>query len=178
MCAPPLVIAAVAAAAVTAGGQLYAGKAAQQQGRYEDAIAQQNAAAQRDAAADASHRGDIAQLQHYRKVSQMIGAQRAALAANGVDLDFGSALGITTDTAKIGAEDSATIAENTRREQMGFDINAANYTMQGRAARAKGNAAMVGGVFGAAGTLLGAAKQVGQAYAPGGANYAPKPKAN
>jgi hypothetical protein len=161
LCGPAaLPILAIAATAVTAGGQLYAGAAAKQQGKYEKQIADQNAAAERTAAADAAKRGETAQLQRYRQLAQSLGAQRAASAANGVDIDFGSALGTQLDTAQIGYEDSSTLAENTRREQMGFDINAANYTMQGRAALAKGKAAQVSSYFQAAGTVLGGAQQV------------------
>jgi len=160
LCGPAaLPILAVAASVATAGGQIYAGKAAQQQGRYEDAVAKQNAALERNAATDAARRGELDQRQRYRALAQQMGAQRANSAAAGLDLSFGSTANLFEDTAMIGNEDVSTIAENTRREMMGHDINAANYTMQGRAARSKGNAAFVSGVFSATGTLLGGASQ-------------------
>lgn len=156
----PVTATVVAAAVVTAGGKLYAGKAAQVQGRYEQKIAQQGADAERRGARDATERGQIEERNRYRLMSQQIGEQRAAQAANGVDTNFGSALQITGDTARIGYEDVGTIAENTKREVQGFDIRASNYTMQGRASRARGNAAMVSGVIDAAGSLLSGASQV------------------
>jgi hypothetical protein len=162
MCGPALPIMAIAGAVLSAGGQVYSGMAAQAQGKYEQQVADQNAAMERKASTDASNRGLVDQRNQYRKIAQEIGAQRAAQAASGLDTGFGSAVGMTNDTAKIGYEDVATIAENTRREQQGFDINAANYTMQGRAARARGNAAMVSGVIGAAGSLLSSASQIGK----------------
>lgn len=166
MCGPALPIIAVAGALATAGGQLYAGAAAKQQGRFDQQVAEINAASERNAAADAGRRGLIEQRQRYRALGQQIGAQRANMAAAGLDLSFGSAENLIADTAMIGNEDAATIAENTRREQMGFDINASNYTLQGRAARSRGNAAFTTSVFQAAGTLLGGAKQVGDMKAP------------
>lgn len=161
MCGPAAIAPlAIAGAVASAGAQLYAGAAARSQGRYQQDIAQQNAQMERRAANDAVTRGQTAQLQRYRQLSQSLGAQRAALAANGLDLSFGSAMDTQLDTAQIAYEDSATLAENTRREVQGYDINAANYTMKGRAARAEGNAAFVSGAIGAVGTLLGGASQV------------------
>lgn len=62
----------------------------------------------------------------------------------------------------IGYEDSKTIAQNTAREVMGYDVNASNYTAQARAARARGKAALVGGAINVFSTVLGGAKQVTQ----------------
>lgn len=146
----------------TAGGQLYAGAAQRAQGRYEQQVNNQNAQLEREAAADAMRRGEVEQRQRYRQLAQQLGAQRANAAASGLDLGFGSTANLFEDTAMIGNEDVATIAENTRREAMGHDINAANYTMEGRAARSKGNAAFVSSMFSATGTLLGTASQVGK----------------
>lgn len=161
MCGPAALIPlAIAATAVTAGGQIYAGNAAKQQGKYEQSIAEMNAAKDRNAATDASNRGQTAQLQRYRALAQSLGSQRAAYAANGVDANFGSALETQLGTAQIGYEDSATLAENTRREMMGYDISAANQVMQGRAARARGNAAKTASLFQAGGTILSGASQV------------------
>lgn len=163
MCGPAAIAPlAIAGAVATAGAQLYAGASARAQGRYQDAVAQANAQAEKRAAADAVKRGEVAQMQRYRQLAQALGAQRAAYAANGLDLSFGTALDTQTDTATIAYEDSATLAENTRREVQGYDINAANYISKGRAARAEGNAAFVAGAVGATGTLLGAASQVGR----------------
>lgn len=151
---------------LTAGAQVYSGIAAKQQGKYENMIDQRNAAAERNAATDAQQRGQIAQQQRYRQLAQSMGAQRAAMAANGLDLSFGSAAGTLADTAMIGNEDVLTIAHNTTREMQGHDINATNYTMQGQAAKAKGDAALFSSVLQAGGTLLGTASQVGKMGAP------------
>lgn len=168
MCGPAAAIPlALAATAVTAGGQIYAGNAAKQQGKYEQQIAEMNAARDRNAATDASNRGQIAQLQRYRALAQSIGAQRAGYAANGIDTTFGSALETQLGTAQIGYEDSATLAENTRREMMGYDISAANQVMQGRAARARGSAAKTASLFAATSTVLGGAQQVNKIKAGG-----------
>lgn len=164
MCDPGSIAlaATVASAVVGAGGALYAGKAAQQQGAYEAKIADRNAHLADQQAQDANERGFKEARDYQRKVAQIKGQQQAAQAANGIDTDFGSALQTQEDTAMIAAEDARTIYGNTENEVKGFEINAFNYQAQGRAAKAKGNAAMTAGIFGAASSLLGGATQFGK----------------
>lgn len=173
MCNPAVL--AVAASVVTAGGQLYAGAAANSQAKYEQRVANQNAELERAKVKDAVERGNIEQMRRYRQVSQAMGRLRAGQAASGLDTGFGSALDAQLATAQIGAEDVSTIAENTRREVQGYDINAANFVMEGRAARARGKAAKIGSYFAAASTLLGGASQAAGKGAPpgsgGGSNF-------
>lgn len=135
--------------------------AANAQGKYEQQIAQENVKAERAAAADARRRGEIEEQRRYRLMSQQIGQNTAAFAANGLEVDFGSPADVISDARTIGYEDVQTIRDNTKREIEGYDISAANYTMQGRASRARGKAALVGGVLQGASTLLGAASRFG-----------------
>lgn len=159
MCDPVSIGLAVAAAAVTAGGQIHAGQAANAQGKYAQNVANQNAQLEERSRDDAIARGETEQLRHYRRLSQALGESRVRNSAAGLDVSFGSAANLESDIALMGYEDSATIAENTRREAMGYDINAINYRTQGTAARMQGKAAKTAGYIGAAGTLLGAASQ-------------------
>lgn len=171
MCEP--VSLTLAAAAVAAGGQIYSGMAANAQGKYEARVANENRKAELAARDDANRRGTIEQLRHYRQLSQRLGAQRAQMAGTGLDVNFGSPVDLLGDTEMLGWEDSQIIAENTAREARGYEINAANYTMQGRAAKARGKAALHGSFFQAGATLLGGASQAGQIQAQqgGAANF-------
>src|SRR3546814_6494912 len=63
-------------------------------------------------AIDALDRANQEQVRHGRKVSATIGAQRAAMAANGIDPGFGSAEDLIDDTRMIGQEDSLAIARS------------------------------------------------------------------
>lgn len=160
MCGPAALPAlAIAASVVTAGGQLYAGSAAAKQGRYEQQVAEENAKLERNKVADATTRGNIEQARRYRELAQAQGRARAAMGAAGLDLGFGSALGVQLDQAQVAGEDAYIIGENTKREIEGYDINAANFVGQGRAARSRGKAAQTGSYFAAGGTLLGGAQQ-------------------
>ena len=179
MCDPvSMTVLAVTAAVVTAGGQIYQGQAANAQGKYQQAVANQNATLEERARADAITRGETAQSQHYRKLAQAMGEARVRNSAAGLDVGFGSAANLESDIALIGYEDSSTLAQNTIKEVQGYDINAANYRNQGAAARAQGKAAATAGFIGAAGTLLSSASQIGGGnMAKGNSFYGGSPRA-
>lgn len=161
MCGPALAVPlAVASAVVAAGGQVYSGLSQNAASKYEARVAEQNRGIELRARDDAMARGEIEQMRLWRRVSQQYGDQRARQAASGVDVSFGSALDLSEDVMMIGYEDSGILAENTKREVQGYDINAANYTMQARAARAKGKAALIGGAISGFSTLLASASQI------------------
>lgn len=161
MCAPPAFL-ALGAAVITAAGTAYGGLAANAQGKYQAKIAERNADLVSEQSRDALERGQVDLQRHYRRASQLQGAQRAAMAANGVDLGYGSALDVQQDTAMLTSEDAGQIHKNTFNELRGFDISAANERASGRAARAKGRSAMIGSFMSAGGTLLSGASQFGK----------------
>jgi hypothetical protein len=136
--------------------------AANAQGKYEQKIAERNAELEERSRRDAISRGESEQMRHYRKLAQALGEARVKSSAAGLDVSFGSAADLESDIALIGYEDSATIAENTMKEVQGYDINAANYRAEGKAARMRGKQAQTAGYISAAGTLLSSASQIGQ----------------
>jgi hypothetical protein len=160
MCDPVTIGLTVAAVAVTAGGQIYAGDAAYKSAQYQAAVANRNADMADRSAQDANKRGEQEQLRHWRKVSQQLGDQRAKFAAAGLDLNFGTPADVVEDTMQMGYEDAFTIGENTKREVEGFDIEAANHRAGGKAAMMEGRAKRTAGYIGAAGTILGGASQL------------------
>lgn len=94
---------------MSAYGQYQGGKAAKAQAYYQAEMARQNAEAQAQMAEyeaqvagyqaqDATARGIQAEERHWANVGQFLGEQRAALAANGVVVDSGSAQDIQRDT--------------------------------------------------------------------------------
>lgn len=157
----PVTALAVTAAVVTAGGQVYSGMAENAQGKYEKRMNDQNALLEERSRRDAISRGETEQMRHYRRLAQAMGEARVRNSAAGLDVAFGSAADFETDIALMGYEDSAALAENTSKEVMGYDINAANYRMAGKAAQMRGKAAQTAGFIGAAGTLLSSAAQIG-----------------
>ena len=89
---------------------------------------------------DAERRGQVAAGAHRTKVKQFKGAQRARLAANGVDLGEGSAVEILTDTDYFGEVDAGTILDNAAREAWGYRTQAQNFTTESTLLRNRGDA--------------------------------------
>jgi len=77
--------------------------------------------------------------QNYKtQIKQLIGSQRASMAAQGIDISSGSALDIQVETAELGALDALTIRNNAFREAAGYRIEAAGYTGQAEFTRVAG----------------------------------------
>lgn len=167
MCLPAatLLIAATAAASM---GQVVSGIGQAQQYRQEAQIADRNRALANDQARDSIDNTNLEAQRRYRMLAQTQGSQQASMAANGVDIDFGSALDLQRDTAMIGAEDVTQIYKAGNERTKGYDISAWNYGNQASASRAKASGAIVSGLFGAASTALGGASQVSKMKKPTG----------
>lgn len=153
-------VATAAATAVGAVGQIQAGKAARAQGEYENRIAQVNAKLATNQAKDAQERGKDEAVKLQRQQALLKGRQIAAQAASGVDVSFGTPVDVQADTAMIGAEDLGAHYKNIFNEMRGYDINAANYKSQGKAAQMRGKAAQKQSLFAAGGTILSGVTQM------------------
>jgi hypothetical protein len=158
MCDP--VSLAVASTVVATVGSVTSGIGEAQQYRYQAQIADQNARLANDQARDSIENTNLEARRRYREIAQTKGAQTAAMAANGLDLNFGSPVDIQKDTAMIGAEDVGQIYKGGNERTRGFDINAFNYRSQASANRAQASGALMKGIFGGVSTALGGASQV------------------
>lgn len=157
MCGPaalPIIIAGVGAA-----GALTGGLAANAQAKYKAKIAERNASMEREAGQQELLNGQEAALDHYRKVGQIKGAQRARAAAGGVSVDMGTAMWVQDDTEFLGREDAGRIYGQTMQNVRGRDIQASNYAAEANSQRNIGKMAMVKAGFDAAGSILGGAQQ-------------------
>lgn len=105
-------------------------------GAYSERMSQLNAARAEAQAADATKRGETEAIRFQSKISGMAGSQRASLAAQGIQVDSGSAGDIIKQTYEIGAEDAQTIRNNSFREAMGFKSQASESLIQGKLAKA------------------------------------------
>lgn len=155
----PVSISLAAATAVTAAGQGYSAMQQAAMGRYQSKVNEQNARLSSEQARDAQERTKLEARQLYRKIGATSGQQTAAMAANGIDLSFGSAVDVQRDTAMQGAEDVAQLYKSGYEEARGLEINASNYRSQAAADRANAHASIVSGVFGVGSTILGGATQ-------------------
>lgn len=170
MCAVPGVMAAaaLASAAVGAAGMVQQGQAQRRQSAYQSAVAEANAAAAdqaaqaQDRAADrALEQGRVAEQRQRLQTAQVLSGQRAAQAAAGVQVDSGSALDLTADTAQIGELDALSRRQSAEEDayqhrwqayQARTSANAA--LAQGTLAGMRGDAAVSSSLMAAGGSLL------------------------
>ncbi len=165
MCEPTtLLIASTAVATLGAG---YSALQANAQSRYQARVADQNARLAEDAARQEQDNTRDAALQHWRKVAQLQGEQRVAMAAGGLDVNFGNAADLSADTELLAREDADRIYRQGAENVRGRDIEGANYRSQAQASRQAASGALNGGAFNMAGTALGGAQQYATLKAQG-----------
>jgi hypothetical protein len=108
----------------------------------------------------ALQQGQVAEQQQRTKAAQLIGAQRAALAAQGGDINSGSPLDIVGDTARAGEFDALTTRNNAATQAYGYRVQAANAAGQANAASASAANAMAALPFSIGSSLLSGAKGI------------------
>lgn len=116
---------------LSAKGSFDQARALQAQGRYSQLIANQNATVSDAQAADAIARGQTAESRFRGETAQTIGSQRAALAAQGLDVGSGSAMDIQQNERTLGELDALTIRNNAAREAYGYKVQGQNLRAQG-----------------------------------------------
>lgn len=118
----------IGASAIMTGATAYSQSRAQKaEGAYQSQMYEANSRIANIQAEDAIMRGDQEASKHKTQVKKLIGSQRASLAAQGVDINSGSALDVQADTAALGAEDEQTIKNNAWREAWGYKVQASDY---------------------------------------------------
>ena len=142
-----------------AAGSIQQGQAAASAAKYNAQVAEMNATIADRRAKDAIERGATEEQKKRQQVQQVIGQQQAAMAANGVDLTFGSPLDTIVDTAVLGELDALTIRTNAYREEYDYRVQAANQRAGGQLELMKGQAAKTAGYLDGFGTILGGASK-------------------
>ncbi len=148
----------VAGAGLSAVGAYNASAGAQAAYNAQAQVAENNAIIAGWQAADAIARGGKSATAVRLKTSQIKGDQRAAMAANGVDLGVGSAAEILADTDYFGAIDANQVIDNAAREAWGYRTTASNFT--GDAAMLRSRAAAESPMMAGATSLLGSATKI------------------
>jgi len=149
----------IAATAVATAGAGFQALQANAQNTYQARVADQNAKLSAEAANQEKQNAADAALQHYRKVAQLKGQQRAAMAASGLDVNFGNAADLTADTNMLAREDAARINQQGGQNIRTYDIEGANYRAKAAASRQAATGALIGGAFEMGSTALGGATQ-------------------
>lgn len=158
MCDVTLALAGISTA-MTAAGTLGSMQAANQQAaaqrnayEYQRVIAENNRVAAENnaktaainaeearlAAADARERGRLESSDYLKQVRQLSARARAVLAGNGVLVDDGTSIDISSDIASQGKRDELQIRSNAEREAMGYMSEARNLETEEQNFRTQG----------------------------------------
>lgn len=150
--------ASVLGTALQAGGQLALGlmqaEAIRAQSRFERGLLQAGARVSRLQEEEALAIGGKEVREQSRRTRRLIGAQRAAFAAEGIEIGAGSPLDIQEQTKTLGALDEMTIRNNAYRQAFGFRQQAIEFGARARisriSARQQARITLLTGALGAA----------------------------
>lgn len=159
---------AIASIAMQAKAQHDAGQAQQAAGSAQQAaadsqadLADYNAHIADLQAKDAVEKGAQDESNFRSQVRGAIGNQRGGLAANNVDVGYGSAVDVQADAAHLGELDALTIRSNAARTAWGFQVQATDLRRSADIARktgiwqaAAGNVAATTANYAAAGSVI------------------------
>lgn len=146
-------------------GDVLSGVGSSQAALYQRQVYANNARSLRQASADANTAGDYAVFQRQLETTRTVGAQRAAYAANGVDLSSGTPGQVQNATEVIGAMDAATIRFNAMRDAYNYGVQADNAQGMSRMYGMAARNAVVGVGLSAYNTYLGGAQSVADKWA-------------
>ena len=122
-----VLVATTIASAVMQGIQAEnAAQAERNAAEYNAQIANNNAIIASQQRSTTLQQGDVEAQKSMRDQAQMIGAQRAQMAANGIDLTQGSAQDILASTKFLGGIDVNTIQSNAARQAWGYEVQGMN----------------------------------------------------
>lgn len=128
-------------------------------------------------AKDAISRGEKEATRIKKSARRLIGAQKTAAAASGIDPTVGSAASVQEDTAMLAAQDVLTVRNNAWREAWGLRAEAVNESARGAfaesAARASAKSTLASGGMQAITYGLRGAYYASEAY--GSASKKPAP---
>lgn len=158
MCAPALPVLALAMSAIGTG---FSALQANQQAKYQSKVADRNADLANEAAAQEQANTRQEALAFYRRQAQLKGSQRAAMSANGIDVNFGSAADIQADTEMLGREDVRRLYDQGAQKARGFEIEASNFGAEANAQRHAATGALIKGGLDIGSTALDGAQQFG-----------------
>lgn len=126
---------------------------------YQNKVDANNAQLARNQAADAAAQGDLESERSAWRTRAIEGQQRAAIAAQGIDSEFGTPAELLGETAMFGEMEQQQIRLDAARRAWGFNADARNTENQNRASRfatkSKNTATIIGGLMSAAGSFSG-----------------------
>jgi hypothetical protein len=137
---------------------------------YQAQVARNNQMVAEWNAQRALQQGQVDEQNQRFKSAALLGAQRAALASQGGDVNSGSPLDIQADTARAGEYDAQTIRNNAAMKAYGYRVQGANAGAEAGLDNYKAASTMSALPYGIGSSLLG-----GASHLAGGASSLMKP---
>ena len=153
-------IVAIASTVLGVVGSLQQAKAAQQAAEYQ-------AQAARNMAKFTVGAGQVEEQAQRMKTNALIGQQRAAAAASGVEVNTGSPMDIQVSTQVLGELDAQTIRSNTRARAQAYQDQAVLHGMEADAAQTEGWLGAFGSILGGASSFAKKWTDPNSAWGPG-----------
>lgn len=147
-------------AAIGLAGSMMQAQGQTQNAEFQSGMMGQNANFKLRTADETINAGNTSADWQRVRAGQAVGTQRSVQAANGIDVNSGSAAQLQDDTAMLGELDALTIQNNAAREAYGYRVQAkqdilnASQTVQNGKTAANGS--ILGGIGGAFGSFAGA----------------------
>lgn len=130
--------------------------------RYQSRVARNNAQLAEWGAQQETIVGRSEEQASRMRTAQIFSGQRAAMAANGVDLGDGSAVDVLASTRFMGERDALTIRDNAARRAWGLRIQKMNFESEAKMLEA--GASAVSPFSAMLGSLMGNASSVASMY--------------
>ncbi|WKJ88752.1 hypothetical protein QZJ86_12040 [Methylomonas montana] len=164
----PFAFVAAAAAVIGAGLSAYSASeqasAQKKAANYQAQVEANNAKIAGYQRSAALQQGEEQAQQSMMEQSQLRAKQIASMAANGVDLNSGSATDILATTDFLGKQDVNAIQNNAARKAWGYQVESGNYDAQSNLSKWKAdntNPAKIGAITGASSLLSSASTYAG-----------------
>ena len=161
------VAAAVAGAigtAVSAAGALQASSAQAESSRYQAQVARNNQVAAYQNAEYATQAAAQKATDTSLKGAERLAAVRAGIAANGIDVNTGSAADVQTSQRQTGVLETENEVQKGALQAYGYRSQASNFGAQAALDSASAKNEAAAGPISAAGTLLGGASSLGSQW--------------
>lgn len=150
---------------VKAFGDISGAEAKSANDAYQAQVAANNA---KIAATDAKldiQAGEVAAVNVGMKTRSVVGQEKAAQGAAGIEVNNGSAADVRSGTAALGMLDALTVRSNAAKQAYAKEVEATSDTAQGQLLQTESQQDLVAGDVSAAGDLLSGASSVGKAWA-------------
>lgn len=150
---------------ISAGGAMEQAQAQSEAAAYQSQVAANNAKIARENASLDIQAGEAAATNEGLKTRGLVGTEKAAQGASGIDVNTGSAANVRAGTEQIGLLDALTIRSNAAKAAYGQQVAATSQTAQSQLYGFESAQAKEAGPISAAGSLLSGVGTVGLNFA-------------